>query len=116
MTADKISVNSSSGANTDIEGIKCQNIFASASSGADCTFKGKCTETAVLNASSAASIDVQELTARNISLNESSGGSVSHKAKNVIRNTAGRRNNGATQLPVTRQNNEIRSGSDARAM
>ena len=93
MTAGKISVNSSSGANTDIEGIKCQNIFASASS-----------------------IDVQELTARNISLNESSGGSVSHKAKNVIKNTAGRRNNGATQLPVTRQNNEIRSGSDARAM
>lgn len=116
MTADKISVNSSSGANTDIEGVKCQNIFASASSGADCTFKGKCTETAVLNASSAASIDVQELTARNISLNESSGGSVSHKAKNVIRNTAGRHNNRATQLPVTRQNNEIRSGSDARAM
>ena len=110
------SITLSSGSDTDIEGIKCQNIFASASSGADCTFKGKCTETAVLNASSAASIDVQELTARNISLNESSGGSVSHKAKNVIRNTAGRHNNRATQLPVTRQNNEIRSGSDARAM
>lgn len=110
------SITLSSGADTDIEGIKCQNIFASASSGADCTFKGKCTGTAVLNASSAASIDVQELTARNISLNESSGGSVSHKAKNVIRNTAGRHNNRATQLPVTRQNNEIRSGSDARAM
>lgn len=116
ITAGKISVNTSSGANTDIEDIKCQDFSASASSGADCTFKGKCTETAVLNASSAASIDVREMTARNISLNESSGGSVSHKAKNVIKNTAGRRNNGATQLPVTRQTNEVRSGSDARAM
>lgn len=116
LKCDNLTLTSSSGADADIEGIKCQNIFASASSGADCTFKGKCTETAVLNASSAASIDVQELTARNISLNESSGGSVSHKAKNVIRNTAGRHNNRATQLPVTRQNNEIRSGSDARAM
>ena len=112
MTAGKISVNSSSGANTDIEGIKCQNIFASASSGADCTFKGKCTETAVLNASSAASIDARELTARNISRNEGSGGSVRHKAQNVT----GRQNDRSTQLPVTRQNNEIRSGSDARAM
>lgn len=112
MTADKISVNSSSGANTDIEGIKCQNIFASASSGADCTFKGKCTGTAVLNASSAASIDARELTARNISRNEGSGGNVRHKAQNVT----GRQNDRSTQLPVTRQNNEIRSGSDARAM
>lgn len=112
MTAGKISVNSSSGANTDIEGIKCQNIFASASSGADCTFKGKCTETAVLNASSAASIDARELTARNISWNEGSGGNVRYKAQNVT----GRQNDRSTQLPVTRQNNEIRSGSDARAM
>lgn len=112
MTADKISVNSSSGANTDIEGIKCQNIFASASSGADCTFKGKCTGTAVLNASSAANIDARELTARNISRNEGSGGNVRYKAQNVT----GRQNDRSTQLPVTRQNNEIRSGSDARAM
>lgn len=112
ITAGKISVNTSSGANTDIEGIKCQNIFASASSGADCTFKGKCTETAVLNASSAANIDARELTARNISRNEGSGGNVRYKAQNVT----GRQNDRSTQLPVTRQNNEIRSGSDARAM
>lgn len=116
ITAGKISVNTSSGANTDIEGIKCQDFSASASSGADCTFKGNCTETAVLNASSAASIDVREMTARIFSLNENSGGSVSHRAKNVVKNTAGRHNNRATQLPVTRQNNEVRSGSDARAM
>ena len=106
------SITLSSGANTDIEGIKCQNIFASASSGADCTFKGKCTETAVLNASSAANIDARELTARNISRNEGSGGNVRYKAQNVT----GRQNDRSTQLPVTRQNNEIRSGSDARAM
>lgn len=106
------SITLSSGADTDIEGIKCQNIFASASSGADCTFKGKCTGTAVLNASSAASIDARELTARNISRNEGSGGNVRHKAQNVT----GRQNDRSTQLPVTRQNNEIRSGSDARAM
>lgn len=116
ITAGKISVNTSSGANTDIEGIKCQDFSASASSGADCTFKGKCTETAVLNASSAASIDVREMTARIFSLNENSGGSVSHRAKNVIKNTPRTHNNSATQLPVTRQTNEVRSGSDARAM
>lgn len=116
ITAGKISVNSSSGANTDIEGIKCQELFASASSGADCTFKGMCTGTAVFNASSAASIDARKLTARQISINKNSGGSVRHQAKDVTKNVAGSHNDRSTQLPVTRQNNEIRSGSDARAM
>ena len=112
ITADKITVNSSSGAETDIEGIKCQELFASASSGAECTFKGMCTGTAVFNASSAASIDAQKMTARKISINKSSEGNVRYQAKNVV----GRHNDRSTQLPVTRQNDEIRSGSDARAM
>ena len=118
----------SSGADTDIDHLKCDNLALTSSSGADADIEkitaGKisvntssgATETAVLNASSAASIDVREMTARIFSLNENSGGSVSHRAKNVIKNTDRRHNNSATQLPVTRQTNEVRSGSDARAM